>query len=166
MGLYKRFIILLNIVVVILMLTSCGTKKKTVTKISKVSEVTSNVTIDSNISRVVTDSSVALLNIVLLNIVALDSTKPIKIIDSNGKTTIFHNVKELTSTTDTSIIKTRIKEEENVVMTATAGVTTTIEEDTLIKDKLKIDTTILYIVISIVVLFSLRKYIRRIFIPF
>ena len=166
MGLYKRFIILLNIVVVILMLTSCGTKKKTVTKISKVSEVTSNVTIDSNISRVVTDSSLTLLNTVLLNIVVLDSTKPIKITESNGNTTVYYNVKELTSTTNKSIIKTRIKEEEKVVTTATAGVATTTEENITIKDKTKIDTTIFYIVISIVAIFALRKYIRKIFIPF
>lgn len=150
---------------VLLLLTSCGSKKKTITKTDKLQEVSFSETINTNINRVSTDSTLTLLNIVSLNIVALDSTQPIKIQDSNGNVTTFYNVKEINSTKDNSIVRNNVHKQEDVVVKATAGTTTTIKENTTVKDKLKIDTTIIYIVISIIVLFALRKYIRRIFIP-
>lgn len=156
---------LICLLICILFLVSCGAKKKTTKTTKKVETVQKTVQQSVHKQVLITDSTTTLLNIVSLNIVALDSTQPIEIVDHKGNSTKLYNVKRLTSTQDNSIVKTKIKRADSIVATATAGVTTNIEETSIEKSKTKIDTTIIYIGIGLLILFSLRKYIRRLFIP-
>ena len=154
------------VIIAFLLLASCGVKKKAFKKETKLTNTTSSYIETTTIDKVATDSTISFLNIVSLNIVAKDSTQPIKIIDSKGNVTTFVNVKSIVSLTDRSVVKSAINESESVVVTATAGSTTTIENVTVEKSKFKIDTTLIYIGIAVVVIFSLRKYIRKLFLPF
>ncbi len=162
LGMFSKYISLL---ICIFFLVSCGAKKKTTKTTEKIETIQRTVQQTVQKEVITTDSTTTLLNIVSLNIVALDSTQPIEIIDHNGNSTKFYNVKRLTSTKDNSIVQTKIKTADSIVATATAGVTTNIKETSIEKSKTKIDTTIIYIGIGLLVLFSLRKYIRRLFIP-
>ena len=138
---------------------SCGSKKKTFTKTEKKIEIKETKSI--NQSKIVTDSTITYFNIETLNLVSLDSTLPIKIIDSKGNTTTFYNVKVLTTIKDRSTIKTAIKDIQSNIITSTADVTTTL--NTEVKSKVKIDTTFIYIGIGLVVLFILAKFYKKYF---
>lgn len=148
------------------LLASCGAKQKTTKTETKVETIQKTVQQSVQKNVITTDSTLTLLNIISLNIVALDSTKPIEIVDHKGNKTKFYNVAKLTSTTDNSIVKSKVNKVDSVVATATAGVTTNIEETKVEKSKTKIDTTIIYIGIGLLVLYSLRRHIRKLFIPF
>jgi hypothetical protein len=136
---------------------SCGSKKKTFTKTEKKIEIKETLLINQKKS--VTDSSTTYFNIETLSLVSLDSTLPIKIIDSKGNTTTFYNVKVLTTIKDKTTLKTSIKDIQSNVLTSTAGVTTTL--NTEVKSKVKIDTTFIYIGIGLVVLFILAKFYKK-----
>jgi hypothetical protein len=138
---------------------SCGSKKKTLTKTEKKIEIKETVLINQN--KAVTDSSTTYFNIETLNLVSLDSTLPIKIIDSKGNTTTFYNVKVLTTIKDKTTLKTSIKDIQSNVLTSTADVTTTL--NTEVKSKVKIDTTFIYIGIGLVILFILAKFYKKYF---
>jgi len=138
---------------------SCGSKKKTFTNTEKKIEIKETVLINQNKS--VTDSSTTYFNIETLNLVSLDSTLPIKIIDSKGNTTTFYNVKVLTTIKDKTTLKTFIKDIQSNVLTSTAVVTNTL--NTEVKSKVKIDTTFIYIGIGLVVLFILAKFYKKYF---
>ena len=138
---------------------SCGSKKKTFTKTEKKIEIKETKSI--NQSKIVTDSTITYFNIETLNLVSLDSTLPIKIIDSKGNTTTFYNVKVLTTIKDRSTIKTAIKDIQSNIITSTADVTTTLNKE--VKSKVKIDTTFIYIGIGLVVLFILAKFYKKYF---
>ena len=138
---------------------SCGSKKKTFTKTEKKIEIKEAVLINQN--KLKTDSSTTYFNIETLNLVSLDSTLPIKIIDSKGNITTFLNVKELTTIKDRSTIKTAIKDIQSNIITSTVGVTTTL--NTEVKSKVKIDATFIYIGIGLVVLFILAKFYKKYF---
>lgn len=154
------------VIIAFLLLASCGVKKKSFKKETKLTNTTSSYIETTTVDRIETDSTISFLNITSLNIVAQDSTQPIKVIDSKGNVTTFINAKSIVSLTDRSIVKSAVNESESVVVTATAGSTTTIENVTVEKSKFKIDTTLIYIGIAVVVIFSLRKYIRKLFLPF
>ena len=138
---------------------SCGSKKKTSTKTEKKIEIKETVLI--NQKKAVTDSSTTYFNIETLNLVSLDSTLPIKIIDSKGNTTTFYNVKVLTTIKDKTTLKTSIKDIQSNVLTSTADVTTTLNKE--VKCKVKIATTFIYIGIGLVVLFILAKFYKKYF---
>lgn len=149
----------------LLLLTSCGSRKKNVSKISKVTEVSNTVVTNTDYSKIVTDSSTTLLNIVLLNIVAQDSTQPIKIIDSEGRITTFVNVKSISSITDRSIIKNAVKKSEVATITNTVGTTITIDEKVLNKETTKIDTGWIYLVVGIIAIIILQRIARKFLFP-
>jgi ribosomal silencing factor RsfS len=153
------------ILCMLLLLTSCGSRKKNVSKISTVTEVSNTVVTNTDYSKIVTDSSTTLLNIVLLNIVAQDSTQPIKIIDSEGRITTFVNVKSISSTTDRSVIKNAVKKSEVATITNTVGTTITIDEKVLNKETTKIDTGWLYLVAGIIAIIILQKIARKFLFP-
>tara|TARA_R110000822_G_scaffold29350_4_gene86501 strand:- start:1896 stop:2381 length:486 start_codon:yes stop_codon:yes gene_type:complete len=160
MGLQKGLILL-----VFLSLSSCGSKKKTVIKENKETKIVSSYTSNAVIDKILTDSSTTFLNIVSLNIVAQDSTKPIQIIDYKGNITTFRNVRSINTSTDKSVVKNKIKKHDKVVQTSTAGVTTTIKENSIVKEKFKLDTTFIYVIIAAIILFLLRKHLRRFIFP-
>ena len=149
----------------LLLLASCGSRKKNVSKISKVTEVSNTVVTNTDYRKIVTDSSTTLLNIVLLNIVAQDSTQPIKIIDSEGRITTFVNVKSISSTTDRSIIKNAVKKSEVATITNTVGSTITIDENVLNKETTKIDTGWIYLVAGIIAIIILQRIARKFLFP-
>ena len=160
MGFQKGLILLL-----LILLTSCGSRKKNVSKISTVTEVSNTVVTNTDYSKIVTDSSTTLLNIVLLNIVAQDSTQPIKIIDSEGRITTFVNVKSISSITDRSIIKNAVKKSEVATITNTVGTTITIDEKVLNKETTKIDTGWIYLVVGIIAIIILQRIARKFLFP-
>ena len=160
MGLQKGLILLL-----LILLTSCGSRKKNASKISKVTEVSNTVVTNTDYSKIVTDSSTTLLNIVLLNIVAQDSTQPIKIIDSEGRITTFVNVKSISNTTDRSVIKNAVKKSEVATITNTVGTTITIDEKVLNKETTKIDTGWIYLVAGIIAIIILQRIARKFLFP-
>ena len=149
----------------LLVLASCGSRKKNVSKISKVTEVSNTVVTNTDYRKIVTDSSTTLLNIVLLNIVAQDSTQPIKIIDSEGRITTFVNVKSISSTTDRSVIKNAVKKSEVATITNTVGSTITIDENVLNKETTKIDTGWIYLVAGIIAIIILQRIARKFLFP-
>ena len=149
----------------LLLLASCGSRKKNVSKISKVTEVSNTVVTNTDYRKIVTDSSTTLLNIVLLNIVAQDSTQPIKIIDSEGRITTFVNVKSISSTTDRSVIKNAVKKSEVATITNTVGSTITIDENVLNKETTKIDTGWIYLVAGIIAIIILQRIARKFLFP-
>ena len=140
-------------------------RKKKVSKVSKVTEVSNTVVTNTDYSKIVTDSSITLLNIVLLNIVAQDSTRPIKIIDSEGRITTFVNVKSISSTTDRSVIKNAVKKSEVSTITNTVGTTITVDENVLNKETTKIDTGWIYLVAGIIAIIILQRIVKKFLFP-
>jgi ribosomal silencing factor RsfS len=152
-------------IILLLTIISCGSRKKNVSKISKVTEVSNTVVTNTDYNKIVTDSSTTLLNIVLLNIVAQDSTQPIKIIDSEGRITTFVNVKSISSTTDRSVIKNAVKKSEVATITNTVGSTITIDENVLNKETTKIDTGWIYLVAGIIAIIILQRIAKKFLFP-
>jgi ribosomal silencing factor RsfS len=152
-------------IILLLTIVSCGSRKKNVSKISKVTEVSNTVVTNTDYSKIVTDSSTTLLNIVLLNIVAKDSTQPIKIIDSEGRITTFVNVKSISSTTDRSVIKNAVKKSEVATITNTVGTTITVDENVLNKETTKIDTGWIYLVAGIIAIIILQRIAKKFLFP-
>jgi hypothetical protein len=152
-------------IILLLTIVSCGSRKKNVSKISKVTEVSNTVVTNTDYNKIVTDSSTTLLNIVLLNIVAQDSTQPIKIIDSEGRITTFVNVKSISSTTDRSVIKNAVKKSEVATITNTVGSTITIDENVLNKETTKIDTGWIYLVAGIIAIIILQRIAKKFLFP-
>jgi hypothetical protein len=152
-------------IILLLTIISCGSRKKNVSKISKVTEVSNTVVTNTDYNKIVTDSSTTLLNIVLLNIVAKDSTQPIKIIDSEGRITTFVNVKSISSTTDRSVIKNAVKKSEVATITNTVGSTITIDENVLNKETTKIDTGWIYLVAGIIAIIILQRIAKKFLFP-
>jgi len=156
MGLQK------SLIVILLLFVSCGIKKKSVTKKEKVTEITREVI--SKLDRIITDSTITFLNIETLNIVSRDSTQPIRIIDSKGSTKTFYNVLSITTTKDRSIIRKALKDSKSSIITSTVGETTKVSEST--KNKFKVDTTIIYVFIGIILIIFIIRLYRKYFIVF
>jgi ribosomal silencing factor RsfS len=152
-------------IILLLTIISCGSRKKNVSKISKITEVSNTVVTNTDYSKIVTDSSTTLLNIVLLNIVAKDSTQPIKIIDSEGRITTFVNVKSISSTTDRSVIKNAVKKSEVATINNTVGTTITVDENVLNKETTKIDTGWIYLVAGIIAIIILQRIAKKFLFP-
>jgi len=136
--------------VLLLLLTSCGSKKKTITKTQIDTKTIKNI--------VKTDSSVSYLNISELKIVQRDTTKPITIKDSNGNITTFYNVKEIITKEDKSVLKTLKK--DSIIETITEG--KTIKEQTKVKEPIKFNYW--FIIIPLLIYLILRKFIKSFFI--
>lgn len=140
-------------------MVSCGAKKKTTTSVTKKEVVNTIKTENKEVKTVKNDSSVFYMDITTLTIKALDSTKPVQIIDSKGNKTVFYNVGSLTTTNDKSVLKKAVLDSSTTTTSATAGTTISVENKTVTREKLKIDfnVAIIAIILAIVILIRLRK---------
>jgi hypothetical protein len=141
------------LLLLLLLFISCGVKKKTTknTQIEIKSEIVTNT--------VKTDTSIFYLNISELRIISLDSTKPIVIKDNKGYLTAFYNVKEISTKEDKSVLK--IAKKDSIAQTATVGTTIKLEEETKMKQPIKINYWIigLFFVIYLII----RQFLKSFF---
>lgn len=150
-----------KVILLALLMASCGVKKKRTT-IIKEKEVSN--TIKKEIKEVITvknDTSVFYMDITTLTIKALDSTKPVQIIDSKGNKTTFYNTASLTTIKDKSVLKKAINDSSSTTTSATVGTTLTIEKEEITKDKFKIDFNfaIIGVIVAFIILLRLRKFL-------
>lgn len=159
MGLQRK----ITALILALLLSSCGASKKRALKHSQsISKERIEQSIKHSQSSTI-DTSVTLLNIVRLKVTPKDNGQPIVVEDSNGHRTTFYNADTLTITNDRSVLKKALNASQSIIENNSSEESIKAEEKASTKDKLRIDTTAIYIMacaLILAVLYKLRKKLR------